>query len=163
MSKPSFTEIVKANAVSAGYRVAGTQATNIIKNAILTVMRNKGADGGALQGISAFLDTEFGEALISFAVGSGLNYVPHFSDDPRVQRLGEEMRVGGMATAGNAVIGEAMAHVLPALTEVLKNLPSTDTSNVRVLETNENKLADALLEEENEEETTTTTTKTMKA
>jgi len=161
--KPTFTDTLKQNAVSAGYRVAGTQATTIVKNAILTVMRNKGADGGAIQGISAFLDTEFGEALIAFALGSGLHYVPHFNEDPRVQRLGEELRVGGMATAGNAVIGEAMAHVLPALTQVLQNLPALDSNNnVRVVESSENKLVEAMEEEEAQEEEKTTA-KTMKA
>lgn len=153
MTKPSFTEILKQNAADAGYRVAATQSTNIVKNAILTVMRNKGADDGAIAGFSKFLDTEFGAALISFALGSGLHYVPHFGDDPRVQRLAEEMRVNGMATAGNAVIGEAMAHVLPALTEVLQKLPAVENSNnVRVEEARDSKLAEALEEETAEEE-----------
>lgn len=151
MNKPSFTDTLKANAASAGYRVAAKQSTKIVKNAILTIMRNKGADNGAIQGISSFLDTEFGEALVAFALGSGLHYVPHFSDDPRVQRLGEEMRIDGMATAGNAVIGEAMAHVLPALTQVLQNLPAADTgtSNVRVEETKDSSKLLEALEEEN--------------
>ena len=165
MNKPSFTEILKQNAVDAGYRVAATQSTNIVKNAILTVMRNKGADDGAIAGFAKFLDTEFGAALISFALGSGLHYVPHFSEDPRVQRLAEEMRVNGMATAGNAVIGEAMNHVLPALTQVLQNLPAVEesASNVRVIESSsESRLAEAL-EEETTESEETVPAKTMKA
>lgn len=167
MSKPSFTEMMKTNAVSAGYRVAGTQLTTLVKNAVLTVMRNKGADGGAIQAFSSFLDTEFGNAMISFAIGSGLNYVPHFSDDPRVQRLAEEMSVAGMAIAGNAVIGEAMQHVLPAVSTILQNLPSADgktetASNVRVIETEAPKsLAKTMEEEVGEEEAETTTAKTM--
>jgi hypothetical protein len=166
MNKPSFTEILKQNAVDAGYRVAATQSTNIVKNAILTVMRNKGADDGAIAGFAKFLDTEFGAALISFALGSGLHYVPHFSEDPRVQRLAEEMRVNGMATAGNAVIGEAMNHVLPALTQVLQNLPAVEesASNVRVIESSsESRLAEAIEEEENNEVEETIPAKTMKA
>jgi hypothetical protein len=165
MNKPSFTEMLKQNAADAGYRVAATQSTNIVKNAVLTVMRNKGADDGAVAGFAKFLDTEFGAALISFALGAGLNYVPHLSDDPRVARLAEEMRINGMATAGNAVIGEAMAHVLPALTQVLQNLPAVEenASNVRVIEAesrSDNRLAETLEEEESE---ATATPKTMKA
>jgi hypothetical protein len=168
MEKASFTDKLKANAVSAGYRVAGTQLTTLIKNAILTVMRNKGADGGAVAAFSAFLDTEFGNAMISFAIGSGLQYVPIESlrEDERVIRLAEEMSVAGMAIAGNAIIGEAMQHVLPAVSQILQNLPSADptaASNVRVIESTEQhgKLAESL--EEEESETEETVAKTMKA
>ena len=167
MSKPSFTESLKANAVSAGYRVAGTQLTSVVKSAILTVMRDKGADGGAIQAFSTFLDTEFGAAMISFMIGSGLPYVPHFGDDPRVARLATELQVGGMATAGNAIIGEAMQHVLPAVSQILSNLPAADgetTSNVRVIESKDNKLAESLMEEgEEETDAEETSAKTMKA
>lgn len=164
MNKQSFAEMMKANAISAGYRVAGTQLTTLVKNSILTVMKNKGADGGALQGMSAFLDTEFGAALISFVIGAGLNYVPHVSEDGRVQRLAEEMRVGGMAVAGNAIIGEAMNHVLPAVSQILANLPEAGASsnNVRVESTHDNNLVEAL-EEETAEENETAPIKTMKA
>ncbi len=169
MEKLSFTETLKANAVSAGFRVAGTQLTSAVKGAILTVMRNKGADGGAIQAFSAFLDTEFGAAMISFMIGSGLPYVPHYGDTPSVMRLATEMQVGGMATAGNAIIGEAMQHVLPAITQILQNLPAVEdetTSNVRVIESkSESKLAESLMEEEGDEEVdaTETASKTMKA
>jgi hypothetical protein len=167
MNKPSFTETLKANAVSAGYRVAGTQLTATVKGAILTVMRNKGADGGAIQAFSAFLDTEFGAAMISFMIGSGLPYVPHFGEDPRVVRLATELQVGGMATAGNAIIGEAMQHVLPAITQILQSLPAADgetVSNVRVIEAkDQGKLVETLESEEEESNTEETSAKTMNA
>lgn len=166
MNKPSFAENLKANAVSAGFRVAGTQLTTAVKGAILTVMRNKGADGGAIQAFSAFLDTEFGAAMISFMIGSGLPYIPMYGENPSVARLATEMQVGGMATAGNAIIGEAMQHVLPAITQILQTLPSVDgetTSNVRVIESKESKLAETLMDEEEETDTTETSAKTMNA
>ena len=167
MTKPSFTETLKTNAVSAGYRVAGTQLTTVVRNAILAVMRKNGADGGAIQAFSTFLDTEYGTAMISFAIGSGLPYVPHFGDDPRVARLATELQVGGMATVGNAIMGEAMQHVLPAISQILQSLPAADgeTSNVRVIESkSESKLAETLMEEEEDAETTAEPEmKTMKA
>jgi hypothetical protein len=165
MEKPSFADMMKKNAVEAGYRVAATQSTNIVKNAILAVMKSKGADDGALAGMSKFLETEFGAALISVALGTGLNYVPHLSDDPRGAKLAEEMRIGGMATAGNAIVGEAMQHVLPALTEVLNKLPSVEAnSNVRLVEdSSEKSLASALEEDEENENKETSARKTMTA
>ena len=165
MSKPSFTEIMKSNAASAAYRVAATQSVNVIKSAILTVMRNKGADGGSVQAFSAFLDTEYGSAMIGFAVGSGLRYIPQLGDDPRIVRLAEELSIGGMATFGNAVVGEAMQHVLPALTEILKSLPKEEeASNVRIIESaSTKKLEEALEEEETEAKEETASPKTARA
>lgn len=166
--KPSFADVLKKNATDAGYRVAGTQLTAAVKTGILNVMRKQGADNNAIQGFAAFLDTEFGVAFISFAIGGGLRYVPHFSDDERVLRLSDELMTGGMATAGNAVIGEAMQHILPAISQVLQNLPAAEPekASIRVIEEKENKLVEALSEEEEDEasvETEEVSAKTMKA
>ncbi len=160
--KPSLTEMMKSNFQDAAYRVAGTQATKAVKTAILTAMKNKGSDNGTLTAIAGFLDTEFGTALISAGLGVGLNYVPHLNEDPRVQRVAEELRIGGIAVAGNAIIGEAMAHILPAITDALKDLPALETpaTNARV-ETKHESLAEHLEEETMEEENSTG--KTMKA
>lgn len=151
--KPSITQMLKANATAAGYRVAGTQMTNAVKSSLITVMRSKGVDGGQVQAFASFLDTEFGQAIISTMLGLGMNYIPHFGEDPRVQKLAEEMRVNGMATAGNAVIGEAMNVFLPAITQILSNLPAAEeTETVRVEDTKS--LERAARDEEEEEETT---------
>lgn len=160
----SVSDMLKSNAISAGYRMAGTQATSLVKQSLISVMRNKGVDGGQLDSFAKFLDTEFGSAIISGILGMGLHYVPHFNEDPRVQRLAEEMRVNGMAIAGNAVIGEVMQHLLPAVSDILQKLPALDEKNtVRV----EDKTLVSAMEEESEEDSektsTTATPKVMKA
>lgn len=169
MEKPSFTEMFKANAVSAGYRVAGTQITNVVKGAFLTAMANRGTEGGTLQAIKGFLDSDLGEAFIAFAIGSGLIYLPGgIGDKPEVQRLAEEMRVNGMATTGNLIMGEAMQHLIPAVMQIVNTLPAVTpekTNTVRVIEAADtSKLAAAMEEEENEEATEEVAlAKTMKA
>lgn len=165
MTKPSFTDTIKANAITAGYRVGATQMTSLVKNAVLAALQSKGTDDGALKSIKSMLDTELGDAFIAFAIGSGLIYVPKLGEDERVQRLAEEMRVNGMATAGNMLVGETLQHLFPAVMSIVNNLPAVATetaNNVRVIEsTAPNKLAEAL--EEDEQTTATTDIKTMKA
>ena len=165
-TKPSLTDMLKSNAKDAAFRVAATQSTTLVKNTIVTLMRNKGTPDGQLQGIAAFLDTEFGMAIMSGVLGIGLNYLPEQLGGarPEVARLAEEMRINGMATAGNAVVGEVLQHALPALQQILSTLPALEegSSNIRVEE--KQHLVEAL--EEDTEETKTETTsniKTMKA
>lgn len=163
MTKPamSFTDMIKSNALDAGYRVGATQSTALVRSAIVTLMRKKGANEGAIQGLTTFLETEFGAALISLMIGTGLHYAPTINQDPRVQRLGEEMRIGGMATAGNAVMGELVAQLLPALQEIIQKLPELETGEangtVRVEETE--RLTKAMEDEEDAEEAVEKTTK----
>lgn len=161
MTKPamSFTDMIKSNALDAGYRVGATQSTALVRSAIVTLMRKKGANEGAIQGLTTFLETEFGAALISLMIGSGLHYVPTLNQNPRVQRLAEEMRIGGMATAGNAVMGELVAQLLPALQEIIQKLPEleSETGSVRVEETE--RLTKAMEDEEDAEEVVEKTAK----
>ena len=124
--KPTLGDILKDNLASAGYRVAATQSTTLIKNSIVSLMRSKGATNEHIQGLVSFLETEWGMALISGGLGIGLNYLPKYGDDPRVQRLAEEMRISGMAIVGNEIVGEAIQHVLPALTSILDKLPAVE-------------------------------------
>lgn len=161
--KPGFADVMKSNAKDAAYRVGASQSTKLVKNAILAVMKKNGSDDGALASLSTFLDTEFGSALVSMMLGTGLHYVPHFGEDPRIQRLGEELRINGMATAGNAIMDEAVGHILPALTDVLNKLPSLEqeTTSTKAVRVEDKNLKDTL--EEEESETEVTTAKTMRA
>lgn len=166
--KPSVTEMLKSNFDDAKYRVAGTQLTKIVKGGILQAMQKKGHDNGHVAAIAAFLDTEFGDALVAGLLGFGLNYVPKFGEDPRVMRLADELRTNSMAVAGNAIIGEAVEHILPAITQVLNQLPSTnnsavvETTNLRVEAPQKtSQLAERLAQEEEESESVQESEKKM--
>jgi hypothetical protein len=130
--KPSFMEMVKGDATKAAYRVAGTQMSKGVKQGILKLMQAKGLDDGKLAAVSELLETEIGTAIVAAILGVGLNYVPKLSEDPRVQKLGEEFRVQAMTTVGNEVIGAAIEHFLPAITSALSSLPPVE-NQARVL------------------------------
>jgi hypothetical protein len=126
MDKPGVTEMIKADSVDAGYRIASKQSTKAVKHAITNVMRNKGSKKSHVNAMADFLGSELGEAFISSGLGFALNFMPGMSD-PRIQRLAKEFRVEGMASAGNLVADAATQYLLPAITETLASIPEEKT------------------------------------
>ena len=145
-----FFNMVKADAQNAAYRVAATQITSGTKGAILAIMEKQGQNSEKIQTVKEMLDTEFGSALVSMAVGMGLTYAPKISEDPRVQRLASEFRVNGIATATNTVMETAMEYFLPVIMNALSALPeTTETADIKARVTNPPE--NAKEEEESEE------------
>lgn len=124
-------DMLKVDAVEAGYRVAGRQMTKGVKAGILLLMKDKGMDGGKLEAIREVLDTEVGDAIMSTLLGYGLTYVPQLKDDPRAAKLAEEFRINGMATAGNVAVDAVMQYLLPVVTDAMASLPAVE-EKVRV-------------------------------
>jgi len=122
----NMKDMLKADAVEAGYRIAGRQMTKGVKTGILMLMKDKGMDGGKLEAIREVFDTEVGDAIISTLLGYGLTYVPQLKDDPRAAKLAEEFRVNGMAIAGNVAVDTAMQYLLPVVTEAMSALPAVE-------------------------------------
>ena len=123
-SKSAFLQMMKDNAEKAGYRIASTQLVNATRGAIVAVLRKQGADSGKLASAEAFFQSEFGVIFISMLLGMGLDRIPKYGDDPRVARIAEEFRIGGMAVAGNMFMDEITKTVLPALGDVFSALPA---------------------------------------
>jgi len=133
-----FKAMVVSDATKAAYIVAGEQLTLAVRGAMLKITENqlrekygsgKKADSAVKAGLEAFqmfLDGPLGKAAIQASIGYGLVYAPGIKDDPRVQILSEQMRVQGIATAGNAVVGAAMEYVMPAVTAALSTLPKLE-------------------------------------
>lgn len=122
----TMLDMLKADALSAGYRVAANQMTKGVKGALILSMKDKGMDGGKIQAISEMLDTEMGEALISTLLGYGLTYIPGLGEDPRAQTLAEEFRINGIATAGNVIADSLFQHLLPAINSAMASLPPAE-------------------------------------
>lgn len=120
----SLMGMIKADATKAAYRVGARQINNGLRNAIVEMLKSKGASNEHVAGIAAFLDTEWGSALLGTIAGHGLNYVPGLKDDPRVKRLAEEFRISGMTTVGNEIVEAAFKQFLPVLTSALASLPA---------------------------------------
>ena len=121
----SFMEQFKSEGEEALYRVTGTQMTKGVQAALLTIFRDKGGmDESKLSVVKEMLETEIGRSMISLMLGHALPYAPVIKDDPRVQRLASEFRIGGMAVVGNEVVSLATAYLLPAVSDALRSLPA---------------------------------------
>lgn len=120
----SFLETFKSDAAEAGYRICSTQMTNGVKNGLVLALTNKGGDGEKAAMLKAFLETDIGTAMIGYMLGQGLPHIPGLQDDPRITKLAAEFRTNGMAVAGNALVGQAMEYVLPAIKDAMTALPA---------------------------------------
>ncbi len=126
----SMSELFKADAATAAYRVASIQMTKGVKAAILKVIEKNGFDNSKLEGLRSFLDTEFGMALISLMLGSALPYIPMLKDDDRATKLSSEFRISGMAIAGNAVVDTVVSDFLPVIMGAMQSLPKAEPSTL---------------------------------
>lgn len=120
----SASDTFKKDALTAAYRVAGNQILRAAKTALINAMKNGGSKSAHIRAFGEFLDTEAGSAVLSCAVGMGLNYAPYFKDDERAQQLAKEFRISGMAVAGTMALDTVMGDVLPTLLSSLNSLPS---------------------------------------
>lgn len=119
----SFLEVMKEDGTDAAYRVGARKMAQALQAAICKMLQDKGFKKAQVNAIREFLASELGEAFIKNALGYGLTYVPHISNDPRAQKLAQEFRVDGIAQVGNL----AMEHLLPAVMTVFANLPATES------------------------------------
>ncbi|HVI40638.1 MAG TPA: hypothetical protein VM577_08260 [Anaerovoracaceae bacterium] len=160
-----FVNMTKEDATDAAYRIAARTMTKGVRSAALQVLRGRLEASVRVNGkinrkeaskidlkVSAFeefLDSEFGSAMISCALGYGLTYVPMVKNDPRAKTLAKEFRVLGMATAGNAVVDIAMESFVPVILQTLQGLP--EPKKVRIAETQQAEAPAAEHEDEQEE------------
>lgn len=122
-----FTTMMKNDMVDAGYRVAGHQMTKGVKAGLLKLFKDKGADDSKLRIVEELLDSEVGSSMIALMLGYGLAYIPNISEDPRIQKLSKEFRVGGMSTAGNMIMDTAIEYLAPAVLGAVDKLPPIGT------------------------------------
>jgi hypothetical protein len=118
-----IVNILKQDSEQAAIRIVSTQVLKAVRAGLATSLRNKGADESVITGMLQFLDTDVGTGLISVLLGHLLPHAPVIGTDPRVELISKEFRIAGMANTGNAIIGEVVQHILPGVSEALKQMP----------------------------------------
>lgn len=128
-----LSSMFKANGFEAAKRVASTQAIKALRAAIVKGLESQGGDTAAQAAL--FLSTPYGEALLAMIGGIGLQQIgiPGVSDNVR-GAIAQELRVQGMALAGN----ELASQFAGPLTEALASLAGP-MEQVRVAMENETK------------------------
>jgi hypothetical protein len=124
----------------AGRRVASRKLVKSVKAMMMKLLAGKGKTKAQKNAISQALDeilsTREGEALLGFAIGAA---IPHVVKMGPVQKfeglllpLGEELRISGMAEAGDSLmdrIGEALPSLGGEVLELLNGLQATETDD----------------------------------
>lgn len=124
MSK--FLTNLKQDAKNAGFRVAANQTARTVRKLLVKLLREHNVEKSQINAVRSLLDTDLGEAAISYAIGVALTYAPKIKDDPRFQQMAAEFRIEGMAGAGNIAIDNLLANIAPGIMQAMSNLPSVE-------------------------------------
>lgn len=130
--RPAFFDMVKSDASSAGYRIAASQLTKGARSGILSLLERYGSSSEGLKAFGEMLDTDYGTALIALTLGVSGHYAPvGIMQDPRIQKICNELRISAMANVGNSLMEEVMAALMPVVMGVIAGLPEA-TTNARI-------------------------------
>ena len=103
----------RQEATNALYRVAATQVVKVGKTSVCLLLNKTGSEKAST--VSDMLDSEFGEAIISMAMGSALLAAQGETVNPKLERISRELRVQSMTTAGNAIMDSIIETVIDVL------------------------------------------------
>jgi hypothetical protein len=110
----------KDELVDAGWRIVASQTARGARTALVAFLRTQITDDSQFQAINEFLETEFGQALISGLIGYGLT---SYVEDERLQRLAKEYRLHALATIGNEILDLMIQNCLPFILDAFSGLP----------------------------------------
>jgi len=113
---------IKVEAKKAGYRVIANQTSKVVKNSIISLMKDNGSHKTKLNYIKTLLDSEVGLALISTMMGHVLTQ-SKYSENEQIDKIAKEFRIEGMTIAGNVAIDEIMKYIVPTIKDVINTIP----------------------------------------
>jgi hypothetical protein len=149
LAKKSEVSPMRKELKEAGYRVAATQTINASRAAIISLLSKTAGENDKVQAINSLLSSEYGKAMIAMMLGLGLPQIKVFETDPRLAKLAQECRIGGMTIAGNELIETIFRSALETLTAT-PPVVRVASPEERIVE--EDMIGDILFEEETEEE-----------
>ena len=105
---PTIAQTLAADADAAAWRLAGSQFVKLAKEPLVALLsRHLGPGDDSLRArIAAFLDTEFGFAIVTALLAAGLSAVPAPPGSKAATinaKLARELRVNSMAVAADAL------------------------------------------------------------
>lgn len=128
----SFTNMTKRDAKEAVYRVGANQMISLLKNSIIAMLKAAGKDNQTITIITDILNSDIGVAILSCVCGYSIE---HFVDDNQVaSKFAQELRVHGIALAGNSAFESLFGFITSAIAPVLNE--NKELTKVRVAENN---------------------------
>lgn len=128
----SFIELVKEDVFDASWRILSKQIPKAARKALVSFLKSKNVKKSWIKSISKMLDTEYGRAIISLALGCLFHFIPQFKESKIAQRLAKEWRVDAFATIGDSLISDAYKYFAPILSQM------TEVKKLRVEEQESN-------------------------
>jgi hypothetical protein len=115
--------VVKSDATDAVWRTAARQTVRSAKTPLVALLGRQALPPGVVGFLVSQLDTDNGEALLAFVLGTALTYVPQFGTDPKFVRLARELRILGMDNFISKVADVMLNPVREQLVDILKAVP----------------------------------------
>lgn len=128
-------EQFQAELKEAGWRAGTAEMAEGVKQGILLMLKDEGADDGMVAMATKFLETQAGTALVSELLGHGLPMAPFgIGDDPRAQKAAEEFRTDGYKILMQIMFRLLMKYMLPAIQSGLAKLPPVTAADMAELD-----------------------------
>lgn len=115
---------LEADARDAAWRVAGAQFLALVREPFAALLQRGVApdDAGFRARAAAFLETELGAALLAVVLSAALGALPEMGGTPT--RLARELRVRGLAGAGDALAELVTGPLRAVVAEQLRGAPT---------------------------------------
>jgi hypothetical protein len=126
---PTTLEKVGGVAKEAGLRIACSTLVSGTKDVMVKQLAKKGGDSATMAVVTGVLDSEIGEAIVGVTLSLLLpqaKHLPMFKENKHFDTLSNEMQIAAAAGAGTFVVKEAGKFLIPALTDALKTVSSTE-------------------------------------
>jgi hypothetical protein len=114
---------VKSDGTDAAWRVAAKQAAKSVKAPVVAALQRTTLPTGVVGFFVSQLDTNNGEAVLAFALGTVMGYVPQLGSDPKFIRLARELRVLGMDRFLSKVADVMLNPFREQLVDIVKAIP----------------------------------------
>lgn len=124
---PTFTDILKNDAIDASYKVAANKFTDIFKALIINMVAKK-SDSDKVREVCKFFDTEYGAGLLQYGIGQFIMHSGLFDELDQKYRLSNEFRTGGIARFEESMIDS----IMPGLNNIMDKFSKEPKKSIRV-------------------------------
>jgi hypothetical protein len=114
---------VKSDGTDAAWRVAAKQAAKSVKAPVVAALQRTTLPTGVIGFFVSQFDTDNGEAVLAFVLGTVMGYVPQLGTDPKFIRLARELRVLGMDRFLSKVADVMLNPLREQFVEIVKAIP----------------------------------------
>jgi hypothetical protein len=119
----STFDSLKQNSIDAAYRVGARKVNKAAQAFFINLCQQQGIKSNKLAAISELLETDYGQALVSFMLGIGLTNMPVLSENIKFQKMAEEFRVEGMTIAADSLLTDLLGPILDSVKPILQAIP----------------------------------------